>query len=249
MDLTDKIERFSPITTEQINEVKLMNKVDIKYVFNNSILPDLLEKISDDYFMLIADEVRISRHITLYFDTKKNQLYLHHHNGKRNRYKVRYRECVESGITFFEIKYKNNKGRIIKDRIKVDAVVQELGEEELALLRKKVNKKIKVEPRLESRFKRIILVAKEGVERVTLDFNLSFVYNKETEGSPSLAIAEVKQERYSRSSKIMSILREYGVRPGGMSKYAIGMSIFSGEKANNFKEKRIKINKIIADDN
>jgi hypothetical protein len=92
-------------------------------------------------------------------------------------------------------------------------------------------------------------VAKGGNERVTIDFDLAYSYNKEIEGFQGLAIVEVKQERHSRDSKIMKILREYGVRSGKMSKYAIGMSIFSGEKANNYKEKRIRINKIITDDN
>jgi hypothetical protein len=248
MEINDQIEQFSPITLEEMEKVKLMNRIDIKYIFNDQILANVLNSIKDDYYILVAGGTSIANYITLYFDTNKNQLYLHHHNGKRNRYKVRYREYVDSKITFFEIKYKNNKGRVIKDRVKVDSIKQVLGEEELKLLHKKVSKKIVVEPRLENRFNRITLVAKEGIERATLDFNLRFKYSTEIEGIPSLAIAEIKQERYSRTSKIMQVLREFGVRPDRMSKYAIGMSIFSGEKANNFKEKRIRINKITKDD-
>lgn len=249
MKIIDIIEQFIPTSLEEMDKVKLMDRVDVKFIFNDLILPDVLDRVKKDYFILFAGGTRIANYKTLYYDTKKNKFYLHHHNGKRNRYKVRYREYVDSGITFFEIKYKNNKGRVVKDRVPVDSIKQELGIEELQLLHKKVGKKTVVEPRLENLFNRITLVAKEGVERVTLDFNLSYNYNQLIEGFPELAIAEVKLERYSRSSKLMTVLREFGVRPDNMSKYAIGMSIFSDEKANIFKEKRIKIKKIIRDDN
>ena len=249
MKIIEIIEQFTPTSLEEMDKVKLMNRVDIKFIFNEHILPEVLDKVKEDYFILFTAGTRMANYKTLYFDTKKNKFYLHHHNGKRNRFKVRYREYIDSGITFFEIKYKNNKGRIIKDRVPVEEIKQELGEEELQLLRKKVGKKTVVEPRLENCFNRITLVAKKGIERVTLDFNLSFKYNQLEEGFPDLAIAEVKQERYSLNSKLINVLREFGVRPDRMSKYAIGMSIFSDEKANIFKEKRIKINKIIRDDN
>ncbi len=248
MQLTKEIEQFLPITLEEMEKVKLMNRTDVKFIFNDKILPDLLDKVKDDYFILVAADTRIASYKTLYFDTAKNKFYIHHHNGKRNRFKVRYRKYIESELTFFEIKYKNNKGRVIKTRIKVEDIQQSLGEEELQMVRKKIRKNIELHPRLENNFNRITLVAKEGIERLTLDFNLSFTYNNELDGIETLAIAEVKQERYSRDSKIMEVLRQFGVRPGRMSKYAIGMSIFSDEKANNFKEKRIRIDKIIQDD-
>ena len=248
MSLESKIEQFLPISLEEMDKVKLMNRVDVKYIFNENILEDLLNLIKDDYFILLAGGTRTARYITLYFDTIENKFYLEHHNGKSNRYKVRYRKYVDSKLTFFEIKFKNGKGRVVKDRIKVDDIAQVLGTEELILLHKKVSKKILLEPRLENQFNRITLVAKKGIERLTIDYNLQFTFNKEEQGFPSLAIAEIKQERYSRESKMMEALRLLGVRPERISKYALGMSIFSGEKANRFKEKRIKINKIIRDD-
>lgn len=249
MEISDQIAQFSPITLAEMEKVKLMNRIDVKFIFTDGILGDILNAIKDDYYILVAGGTRIANYITLYFDTSDNQFYLHHHNGKNNRYKVRYREYVDSKLTFFEIKYKNSKGRVVKNRIEVDAIKQELGPEEMEMVRKKISKKIVLEPRLENRFNRVTLVAKEGIERVTLDFNLRYSIASENEGFPNLAIAEIKQERYSRSSKIMQTLRTFGIRPDRMSKYAIGMSIFSGEKANNFKEKNLKINKIIKDDN
>ena len=43
----------------------------------------------------------------------------------------------------------------------------------------KIGKKIRLEPRLENQFNRITMVAKKGIERLTLDFNLGFTYNLE----------------------------------------------------------------------
>ena len=248
MKIEEQINKFNPISLDMMDRVKLMNRVDVKYIFSESILPHVLERISDHYFVLDTSSTRIASYQTLYFDTKKNKFYLHHHNGKRNRFKVRYRKYIESELTFFEVKYKNNKGRVIKDRIEVEDIKEELGEKELALVLKKMKKSLILEPRLENKFNRITLISKNGIERLTIDFNLSFLFNKVSEGMPDLAIAEIKQERYSRDSKIMEVFRQFGLRPERMSKYAIGMSIFSGEKANNFKAKRIRINKITQHD-
>ena len=45
-------------------------------------------------------------------------LYHRHHIGRSNRFKVRSRRYVESDLCFFEVKYRNNKGRTIKNRIR-----------------------------------------------------------------------------------------------------------------------------------
>ena len=118
----------------------------------------------------------------------------------------------------------------------------------MELLQRKMKKQPKLEARLENTFKRVTLIAKSGIERMTIDFDLQYIYNAEEMSMPGLAIIEVKQERYSRNSKMMDALRKRSIRPERMSKYAIGMSIFSGEKANRFKAKHIRINKILAED-
>jgi len=122
MTIEENIKKFTSISLEEMDNVKLMNRTDVKYIFNERILADVLDKIKDDYFILSAAGTRMANYITLYFDTKKNKFYLQHHNGKRNRFKVRYRKYVESDLTFFEIKFKNSKGRVIKNRILVDEI-------------------------------------------------------------------------------------------------------------------------------
>ena len=49
-------------------------------------------------------------------------MYLAHQNGRVIREKIRVRTYVSSGLTFLEVKNKNNKGRTDKKRIRVQGV-------------------------------------------------------------------------------------------------------------------------------
>src|SRR5438105_3236213 len=114
--------------------VKLMNRTDTKFTFNLDQFEDILSDIIENYYVLEIDGKRISRYKTLYYDTTKLNLYIKHHNGELNRYKIRHRSYVESDIGFLEVKFKNNKGRTIKDRIKKKDVPKEWeGEAEIFL--------------------------------------------------------------------------------------------------------------------
>ena len=101
-----------------MDSVKLMDRTDTKFVFNIDILPAVLNEAKVFYKILDVEGNRISRYKTLYFDTQDFDLYNKHHSGKLNRYKVRHRTYVESSLGFLEVKFKNNKGRTLKTRIK-----------------------------------------------------------------------------------------------------------------------------------
>ena len=68
------------------------------------------------------DNCYIQDYRSLYYDTVDRQFFLDHHNERVNRYKVRFREYVNSGLSFLEVKCKNNKKKTIKNRIQVDAI-------------------------------------------------------------------------------------------------------------------------------
>ncbi len=117
-ELAAVLKTFTPITLAEMEGVELMDRTDTKYIFNISQLPGVLENLSQYYKLLNVNGVNENKYKTLYFDTPDFQLYMDHHNGRTNRYKVRYRQYVDSGLVFFEIKNKNNKERTIKSRIK-----------------------------------------------------------------------------------------------------------------------------------
>ena len=56
---------------------------------------------------------------TLYFDTPDRQMYAEHQRGRKNRQKIRVRRYESSGVSFLEVKRKNNKGRTDKKRMEI----------------------------------------------------------------------------------------------------------------------------------
>lgn len=95
--------------------VKLMNRVDTKFLTTLPVLSELLRKASNDFFIQDCNGLRNMRYYTRYFDTDDTKMYIDHQRGKKSRRKVRIRQYLDSDLLpFLEIKEKNNKGRTKK---------------------------------------------------------------------------------------------------------------------------------------
>ena len=94
-----------------MDQVTLLNRIDTKFVFEQGLLEKVLQEIKPHYRVLDIDGVRLNSYRSIYFDTEDFKFYYEHHNGKKNRSKVRYREYIDSGLCFLEVKKKNNKGK------------------------------------------------------------------------------------------------------------------------------------------
>ena len=105
-----------------MDDVKLMSRTDTKFAFKVSLKCLAFTKTIDLFMVLAIDGKLIHDYKSLYYDTDERKFYLDHHNGRVNRNKIRFREYVGSKLTFLEIKLKNNKGKTIKKRMKVDAI-------------------------------------------------------------------------------------------------------------------------------
>ena len=245
MNLKLELNKFEIITLSEMDDVKLMSRTDTKFVFNLSRLPGFLEKLSRFYKVLSIDGNLIHDYKSLYFDTEDRKFYIEHHNRRVNRNKIRFREYVGSGLTFLEIKFKNNKGRTIKKRIKVDSISEEITEQQQKYIDKIVGYPIEVSAKQWINFSRVTFVHKTQKERLTMDVNLTF-NNKKDEGDlKNIVIAEVKQERMSRSSDFMRIAKEMSILPMRLSKYCMSTLSLNPElKKNRFKEKQLFINKL-----
>ena len=239
------ISDFSPISLGDMDGVKLMNRTDTKFAFQADKLPLLLKKLIPFYRILIIDGKLIHDYKSLYYDTNDRKFYLDHHNRRVNRNKIRFREYVGSALTFLEIKQKNNKGRTIKKRIKVDSIPDALTEKQQKFIDQIIGVKLDVSSKQWINFSRITFVHKTQKERLTVDINLTFE-NKEKSGDlKKIAIAEVKQERMSRSSDFIRIAKELHILPIRISKYCMStLELNPSLKYNRFKEKRIFINKL-----
>ena len=152
---------FEPISLDEMNKVKLLDRMDRKFMFHFSHLNDILSMAAEHFYILEISGKRFARYETTYFDTPDFDMYTRHHNGKLNRYKVRFRSYVDSNLNFFEIKFKSNKGRTIKSRIKLPDNKWSLEGETGALLEKKtIYKASDLQPALQVNYNRITLVNK-----------------------------------------------------------------------------------------
>ena len=245
MNLKLELNKFETITLSEMDDVKLMSRTDTKFVFNLSRLPEFLEKLSQCYRVMEIDGNLIHDYKSLYFDSEDRKFYIDHHNRRVNRNKVRFREYVGSGLTFLEIKLKNNKGKTIKKRIKVDSISEEITKKQQRYIHKIIGYPIEVSAKQWINFSRVTFVHKTQKERLTMDVNLTF-NNKKDEGDlKNIVIAEVKQERMSRSSDFMRVAKEMSILPMRLSKYCMStLSLNPKLKKNRFKEKSLFINKL-----
>ena len=157
--IDDCLARFAPITLEQMSGIRLMNRIDTKFLVNVNQLPLLLEMAKEDYFVQEIGDLRKAYYRTLYYDTPTAEMYVVHHNQKLNRQKIRIREYVDSNLIFFEVKRKNNKGRTSKKRITVTDENVLKNQEAIEFLNEKSNYKMdEVDFRLRNNFYRITLV-------------------------------------------------------------------------------------------
>ena len=244
-NLLNILATLEPITLSEMEGVALMNRTDTKFVFRFEKLGHFLQEIAGDYRILDINGIRASKYETLYFDTPDFKMYLAHHRRKPSRYKIRHRIYVDSNLHFFEIKFKNNKGRTIKNRIKrkeVDLTIRDKAEK---FLNEKTNFCAQnLFPKLWSNCSRITLVNKFSKERLTLDINLQFKNELNEKNLSQVVIAEVKQEKLS-PSPFIRLMKKNGVRPGSISKYCFGVVfLYDKIKKNNFKPNLLKINKI-----
>lgn len=244
-EIKDILADFDPITLDEMDKVKLMDRTDTKYTFRKEELTKFLKVLGEDYKILNVNDNLISRYESLYFDTRNFDLYLKHHSGQLNRHKVRFRKYVESDLHFFEVKFKNNKGRTIKNRIKRKEIPDRIkGKAKKLLIEKTSLDPLQLEPKLWINYSRITMVNKTTCERVTLDLGLNFKNDQKDIHIHPLVIAEVKQDK-SSSSPFITLMKSNHVREGSISKYCMGVAnLYDSLKKNNFKEKLLNLNKL-----
>lgn len=244
---------MQPISLDDMSSIKLMNRIDTKFVASTRQLVAMLQLVQNKYFVQQIGTDRISPYRTTYFDTDDYAQYMQHHNRHAHRTKVRVRTYLSSGdLTFLEVKRKNNHARTKKKRIQVkslETAKQTEGAEELVFERTGLQLNA-MHPIVQNHFDRITLVNYEKTERLTIDFNVRF-HNYETDldrDTGNIVIIELKRDG-NIYSPILSILRDLHIHPTGFSKCCIGMAMTDPHlKQNNFKIKLRLLQKINNDD-
>jgi len=252
------LQEFKPIPLSGLESVQLMNRVDIKYIIPLTLLPRILPSAFGEYLVMEERATRTFTYKNRYFDTVEREMYRHHHQGRPSRYKIRIREYSEFQRVYLEVKHKY-KGRTIKSRIKLSEngsldqypSIEQLPGDAIAFLAEAQP----IPPHLLSgslvnTFSRFTLIHQDMNERITIDTDIRFIHaaqklfniSENRESVSGIAVAEIKREAGMAAGTFQTTLKQLGIRPGGMSKYCIGMAItVPGIPYNNFKPTTLKI--------
>jgi hypothetical protein len=239
---------FSPISLGEMDDVRLMDRVDTKFVLSVGVLSEVMNKMNGQYRILEINGERVFHYLSTYLDTSDFVFFNEHATCRPIRNKVRYRKYESTGLSFLEIKRKTNKNRTIKWRIPgelnpgspIDNIAADFIEENIP------GKSLLLNPVLINSFKRITFVGAFTAERLTLDYDILFTdMNGNVVNMPHVAIIEVKREENYSCSPVVKILKDILIRPCGFSKYCVGSSMLHDlPRKNMFKSKYLLINKI-----
>ncbi len=249
------IDPFQPITLPQLNsKAAMLNRLDNKYIVAAAVLRQALPQLAGHFDILEIAGKRDFTYLTCYFDDREFTSYFEHHNGRRQRCKVRVRKYADMRQCFIEVKLKDKRGITVKKRL--DHPYEKYGEldaraEEFIRLTyaEFYGRKFELElrPLLEISYQRVSLVAKNGGERMTIDFGLSFAgVDRSHAIDERVVIVETKSANGNGIAD--KLLRELHQHPTKRcSKYCIGAATLGlVGKHNNFLPVLRKVNALPA---
>lgn len=223
-DILSSINSFKAISLFEIKKIKLMDRIDLKYIIPINKISELFNLMTKEYLIQKKDENIISYYNTLYYDTIDYKMYLEHHNERYPRQKIRIRKYLDNNESYIEIKTKNNKKRTIKKRIRLESTTKN---DVINFINSTSEYKYEdLLPSIETDFSRITFVNKSLKERITIDYNLYFKNHrtKHNYNIYNIAVLELKQEGRGES-KTKEILNTLRIQPSGFSKSCIGQAL------------------------
>ncbi len=222
------LEHYQPVSLEEIETIKLMNRIDTKFIVPARQVLTLLTELKDDYRVLEIASQRFGHYRSVYYDTSDLQMFHAHVTSRYPRFKIRERSYSQNGLQFLEVKHKSTNGRTSKKRLSLnDKHTTEVSASQIIGSHSPFHLQ-ELCPQLENRFNRVTLVNKAHTERLTLDFDLQFstLEGRETPIFEQAVVIELKQDRKAPSA-IALRLREENIRKSGMSKYCVGMLLLN----------------------
>ena len=227
---------FAPISLQALNaKAAMLERLDNKYVVRAPALQAAAAEFVPLFDVLEIDGRRSFTYETCYFDDPSRRSYFDHHQGRRQRMKVRVRRYVDAGLVFLEVKLKDRRGVTVKKRLRVDdTLFDRLDDTGLAFVRACWQQMYgsawtaPLEPVLQMSYRRITLVAREGGERMTIDtgiqFNGQWAAREARRTDDEVYILETKSAQGRGLAD--RVLRAHHQHPtNGCSKYCVGMSL------------------------
>jgi hypothetical protein len=246
--LLNVLDSYETIGLSEIDNIRLMDRLDTKYVVSAQRIPDIIRLLNGKYKALEINGMKAHLYVTDYYDTSDFLFYNQHITSRKERYKIRFRTYKTSETTYLEIKKHTRFNRTIKWRIENNlnhsgnfddtasdflySYIPEIGN--------------KLVHSLSNSFKRLTLAGIETNERITIDFDLHYSTGGDNKVSiPWIAIIEHKRDRSGENTEFHRIIKDKSIRPTGFSKYCLGVSLLNnGVRKNMLKEKVLLVNKI-----
>lgn len=226
----------------------LMDRVEAKFVMPLLTADNYLKALVANYTILEINSRRVFTYESRYFDTPDMSSYKAHHNGKLNRYKVRLRQYREAETAFMEVKTKNNKQRVCKERIRLLPEPDQKDRVNLFIKSAIGMSFAEFIPVMDINYQRLTLMSRDMSERVTVDTGLKFrsLTNERTVELSGLTIVEIKcSKKFSQSYAYRKFVGG-GEKQQKFSKYcvAVGLTDDTGLKTNRFKPTLCKMRKL-----
>ena len=246
----ESIASFEPISLTAMQSTALMSRTDTKFLVHETTLESIIEGLESAYRILEHDDTRLQPYHTVYFDSPDLQLYHDHHRGKANRFKIRSRMYIRSGLSMFEVKQRTPHGKTVKRRLQTASLAMHPEQIPRGFVRQVYPASPdKLLPTLMNRYWRMTLVHREQQERVTIDVNLAFLQRSRMIPVPGIAIIEIKQGSPTRDTQLWKRLKSRSITPTSLSKYCLGLTLFRPWiRHNNFKPLHHKLTRLMQGD-
>tara|TARA_B110000977_G_scaffold116699_1_gene150739 strand:- start:8938 stop:9831 length:894 start_codon:yes stop_codon:yes gene_type:complete len=244
------LKEFDVISLDETNRLaRMLSRVENKYILSYEQFDALLVLIREDYALLEIEGRNEFQYASCYYDDNFS-CYNDHHQSRRQRFKARTREYVNSGLMFFEIKLKGLRGRTEKYRTDCDTLVMpSVQGTYLTMLSELYSENYRKEMRLDLtpslivNYSRCTFVSLKGGERVTIDFDLGF--DRPYEAGDAVQVGRdflvVETKSIDGRGAADSALKKMGVRKASKcSKYCIGANLTGQVSHNNHFLRNIK---------
>ena len=229
-----------PIGLAELNALaELQTRVDRKYFVPAGVFRRLIGELAGDLQVLQIDGRRSFGYESVYFNTPHLDTYRAHLQRRRRRFKARTRTYTDSGLTMFEVKLVGARGETVKQRLPYPAEHRaELTDEALSYLGATLCRAYHqdlpagLRASLVTTYRRTTFVSRSGAARLTCDVGLVCRdLHHEVRDTGTHVLVESKSA--GRGSAADRILRDLGVRPASVSKYAVGVAALHPELPSN----------------
>ncbi len=219
----DLLKCFSPASPDLLARRELHRRADTKFVLSPAGAINLVHGLARDYAVVTAGEELVARYDTFYFDTPNLHLFHSHRRGRRLRHKVRIRHYPDRRLATLEVKSRRSELQSTKLIREHDFGDHTLSADDRAFIARTTGIDTAMVEQIRTHFGRIMLLGLLTSERVTIDVDLQVEAGACSRSFSGVSIVEVKQWPLRRSTPVMLALRSGGWRPGGVSKYCVGI--------------------------